>query len=311
MRNTLKPSPDMTRPSQTAPLPATDANAAIAKSRAAVRSARAESGNPAKSRYTVQSLVVGLRVLEALAKGGEPRGVTELARALGTTKWVIFRHLHTLCGQKFVIQDAVTEKYEIGPRFYALKEMVPDRFAWAHKARGEMLRLRQEAEFTVAIAGPLEDDSGVVIIDVKGGMQNVQFMLKVGAVFDYHASAHGKLALAFGDPRLLERVIAQGLPRRARKTITAPDALRREITKVRKRGWAMAPEEADPGMNALTAPFFSSQGKFEGSIGIFGSLDQISDNPPPALVRAVVQAAQRISRRLGNTTLHVADRRIQ
>ncbi len=117
----------MTRPSQAAPLPATDAKAALAKPRAASRPARVASGNPAnsnpansnpaKSRYTVQSLVVGLRVLEALAKGGEPRGVTELARALGTTKWVIFRHLHTLCGQKFVVQDAVTEKYEIGPGF--------------------------------------------------------------------------------------------------------------------------------------------------------------------------------------------------
>lgn len=255
----------------------------------------------ARSRYTVQSLVVGLRVLEALARGGEPRGVTELARDLGTSKWVIFRHLQTLRGEGFAVQDPGTEKYELGPRLYALKDALQDRFPWAHKAREEMIRLRQEVGYTVSVASPLEDRSGVTIIDVLGGTQDVQYTLKFGAIFEFHTSAHGKLVLAFGDPALLERTIARGLTLRTPKTIVSPEALRREVKKVRKQGWAMAPEQADVGMNALTAPIFSGQGRFEGSIGVFGSLEQIGPNPPEPLVRAVVQAARRISQRLGST----------
>ncbi len=266
------------------------------------RTIRGEGGEarPTRSRYTVQSLVVGMRVLEALAKCGEPRGVTELARDLGTSKWVIFRHLQTLRGEGFAVQDPDTEKYELGPRLYALKDALHDRFPWSHKAREEMIRLRQEVGYTVSVASPLEDLSGVTIIDVLGGTQDVLYTLKIGAIFQFHCSAHGKLVLAFGDPGLLERTIARGLSARTSKTIVSPDALRREITRVRKRGWAMAPEEADVGMNALTAPIFSSGGRHEGSIGVFGSLEQIGPNPPPSLVRAVMQSAHRISQRLGS-----------
>lgn len=252
-----------------------------------------------KPRYRVQSLVGGLRILEALAKCGEPRGVTDLAREMGATKWVIFRHLYTLCSEGFVIQDPVTEKYEVGPRLHALREILPSRFAWGHKAYDDMLRLRQEVGFTVAIAAPLEDESGVVVLDVQSGIQNVQHTLKVGAVFDFHAAAHGKLALAFGPQELFDRVTARALRVRTPKTVVSVDALRHEIAKVRKRGWAIAPEESDLGMNALTAPIFSNQRKFVGSIGVFGSLEQVSATPSAALVRAVIQAANRISQRLG------------
>ncbi len=260
--------------------------------------AEARGAHAVNPRYTVQSLVVGLRVLEALAKRGEPRGVTELARDIGASKWVIFRHLQTLRSEGFAVQDPGTDKYELGPRLYALKDALHDRFPWAHKAREEMIRLRQEVGYTVSVASPLEDWSGVAIIDVLGGTQDVQFTLKIGAVFEFHTSAHGKTTLAFGDQALLERTIARGLKPRTPKTIVSPEALRREIKRVRKQGWAMAPEQADLGMNALTAPIFSSQGRFEGSIGVFGSLEQIGPNPPEPLVRAVVQAARRISQRL-------------
>jgi len=253
----------------------------------------------AERRYRVQSLVAGLRVLEALAKCGEPRGVTDLARELGTTKWVTFRHLYTLCSEGFVIQDRATEKYEVGPRLHGLRDFLPNRFAWGHKAFDDMLRLRQEVGLTAVIAAPLEDETGVTVLDVQTGTQNVQHTLKVGAVFEFHASAHGKLALAFGSPQLFDRVTARPLCARTAKTIVSVGALRREIAKVRKRGWAMAPEESDVGMNALTAPIFSNQGTFVGSIGVFGSLQQMSATPGEALVTAVIEAANRISQRLG------------
>jgi DNA-binding IclR family transcriptional regulator len=243
---------------------------------------------------------MGLRILEALAKNGGLRGVTELARDLGTTKWVIFRHLHTLCEQGFATRDPVSEKYEVGRRLHALKDALPSRYGWVHRAREDMLRLRQETQFTVTIAIPLEDRSGVRIIEVQGGNQNqnVMYMMKLGAFYQFHCSAHGKLALAFGDPDLLEATIARGLPRITPKTIVSPEGLRREVKRVRERGWADSFEQAEVNMSALTSPIFSAQGVYEGSIGIFGPSDQIRQEPAPALIRAVMQAAQRVTEQL-------------
>lgn len=276
-----------------------------ATKRAAALAARASLGRPVpgaiKSRYTVQSLAVGLQVLEALVRAGGLVGVTELADALGVSKWVAFRHLQTMCEQGFAVRDSVSEKYEAGRRLSALMDTLPPRFAWIHRAREEMHRLRQEVGLTVALAGILRDQSGVTIIDVHTGNQDVLLTPKLGAFFDFHCAAHGKVALAFGKPELLTRVMEGTLPQRGPNTITDVEALGREIRKVKKRGWADAPEQDESNMNALTAPIFSLGGQYEGSVGIFGSIDQLPSPPPPAYVRAVTAAAERISRRLGAT----------
>lgn len=293
----------MTRESQTATVGASAGNTAIAKSRAGAVLTRPPQRTAVKSRYTVQSLVMGLRILEALAKNNGLKGVTELARDLDTTKWIIFRHLHTLCEQGFVVRDPVTEKYEVGWRLQSLKDALPSRYVWVHRARDDMMRLRQEVGLTVSVATPLEDRSGVIVVDVEAGGRGVLYTLKLGAIFDFHSSAHGKTALAFGDRELLDMVIARGLRKAGPRTIVTPDRLRREIKRIRELGWAHAPEEAEVNMNALVAPVFSGNETYEGSVGIFGPIDKIEREPAPALVRSVVAAAQRISERLGGGQL--------
>jgi DNA-binding IclR family transcriptional regulator len=284
------------QPAQLAPLPLPGKGGRAPGKRAPVAAARPAA---VKSRYTVQSLAIGLHVLETLVRAGGLVGVTELAARLGVSKWVAFRHLQTLCEQGFAVRDASSDKYEVGRRLSALMDMLPPRFAWIHRAREDMHRLRQEVGLTVALAGLLRDERGVTIIDVHTGNQDVLLAPKLGAVFDFHCSAHGKTALAFGKPELLARAIEGALPSRGPKTITNAEALRREIRKVKKRGWADAAEQAESSMNAITAPIFSLNRAYEGSIGIFGSIDQLPPNPPAAYVRAVVAAAARISRRLG------------
>jgi DNA-binding IclR family transcriptional regulator len=93
--------------------------------------------------------------------------------------------------------------------------------------------------------------------------------------------------------------IARGLAHTTPSTIVNSDALRREIKKVRDRGWADSFEQAEMNMTALTAPIFSAQGTYEGSIGIFGPCDVVTSNPSPAIVNSVMQAARRISEQLG------------
>lgn len=282
----------MTRTPQAAPSTASRGRGA------GVAGATAGDAPRAKASYSIQSLVLGLRVLEALIQSGRGKGVTELARELGTTKWRIFRHLHTLCQEGYAAQDEETEKFRVGGRVYALIEALPARFGFVREAREEMVRLRRQCGHTVVIAAPLEDQ-GVIVIDHEIGTHPVQFVLKIGAIFDFHASAHGKVTLAFGPAALLDQVLTKELPRHTQWTITDPDKLRAEVAKIREQGWAAAPEESFPGVNTVVAPILSAGGKFEGSIGIFGSVETIARQPQREDVDAVVQAARQISHRLG------------
>jgi IclR family transcriptional regulator, KDG regulon repressor len=249
------------------------------------------------SRYSVQSLLLGLDVLEALAFAAADRGVTELASQLGTTKWRIFRHLHSLTEAGYVNKDPTTSRFRIGRRTYSLIEALPHRFNFAREARAEMSVLRDKTSHSVVLAAAV-DDTGVVVVDAIEGKHAVQFNLKVGAIFDLHASAHGKAALAFGPSEWLERVIARGLPRHTECTITDPRLLRREIERIRNQGWASAFEESFRGVNTVVAPIFSAR-NYVGTIAIFGSIEAIPRNPNPKDVEAVKTAAQHISQKLG------------
>lgn len=255
---------------------------------------------PAARRYDIQSLTVGLSVIEALVRSGAPRGVTDLAQELGMTKGTLFRYLNTLTAGGYVVRDSNTKRYAIGSRLYQLKRQLPDRFPFSSQAHDEMLRLRQETQHTVVLTGHASED-GIATIDIMNGMQEVQFMLRVGSILDLHASAHGKIALAFSPPELLERTLAQRLRRHTAKTLVEKASLIAEVQRVRENGWATAPEESFLGVNAIAAPIFSAGGTFEGGLGLFATLEQIPSEPPPKLIRQVVESAGRLSQRIGFT----------
>jgi DNA-binding IclR family transcriptional regulator len=70
----------------------------------------------------------------------------------------------------------------------------------------------------------------------------------------FHCGASGKALLAFGDPAVLERVVAEPLQRRTAWTITDPGRLRAEVTHVREQGYAIERQEVVAGYGAVSAP---------------------------------------------------------
>src|SRR5437879_8921887 len=61
------------------------------------------------------------RVLRALAEGGRPQGISELARALKVSKGTLRDILLTLDAHGFVIRDADT-RFRLGPQLRALAD---------------------------------------------------------------------------------------------------------------------------------------------------------------------------------------------
>ena len=78
-----------------------------------------------------------------------------------------------------------------------------------------------------------------------------------GASLPAHATAVGKVLLAFSPTRITDRLIAKGLPEFTRNTITAPDRLRHNLASIRRVGMAVSAGELESGTNAVAMPVFS------------------------------------------------------
>jgi DNA-binding IclR family transcriptional regulator len=256
-----------------------------------MRDERAEGGGG------LQSVEQSFAILEAMAEHGAPIGVSELARRLACPKPRVFRHLRTLVGLGYVEQEAATEKYRLSLRLYRLGQIVADGVELLAEARPLIARLRDDLDMTVSIS--TVEANGIRVHEILRPRTHFQISTRPGALLALHASAQGKLAMAFGEPDVIERVLAGPLEAWTPKTITDPERLRAEVLRARELSWAVAPEETLIGVNALAAPIFDGNGRLAGTLAIVGSLQFIPAEPPQDLIDPVAACAREISRRLG------------
>ena len=244
-----------------------------------------------------ETVDLSLRLLERLASSRETIGVSDLAREFAASKATVYRHLQTLLRHGFVRQESTTMRYAAGIKLFILGERLRERFDFLPIAREDMARLRDETGQPATLSALIENQ--VVVLEVLQGNSVVNFGTQAGTVLDLHASAHGKVALAFGPESLIERCLGKGLKAWTPQTICSPGALERAIAHVRSHGWATAPNQVLPGVNGLAAPVFNHAGDYVGAVAIAGSIQYIPASPPPEQIRAVTQTAARISRKLG------------
>ncbi len=234
-----------------------------------------------------ETVDLSLRLLEFLARSPEPMGVSDLARQFQASKATI----------GFVRQETTTMRYTAGIKLFILGERLRERFDVLPVARSEMVRLRDETGHAVALSALVDEQ--VVILDLIQGHSFVNFGTPPGFVHDLHASAHGKVALAFGPEDLLRRCLSRPLKPWTPQTICTRTALERAVAQVKSRGWATAPNQVLQGINGLAAPVFNHTGSYVGAIAIAATVQAIPGSPSAELIKAVRRAAAQISRNLG------------
>ena len=245
----------------------------------------------------IQAVVTTLDIIEHMAETHAPIGVSELALAIGMPKPRIYRHLQTLVSRGFVTQQAAGDKYGLTLRLHHIGRAIAEQSEFQVEARNVMPALRERVGQSVAI-GQIEN-GGVRVVDILPHRSAVEISSRPGTLLDFHSTAQGKVALAFGPPALWQRLRRAPLRKSTDATITDLERLKIEIERVRKRGWAVAPGEILSGINALAAPIFDSGGALAGTISILGSVQHLAPRPAPGLIAAVQEAAADFSRRLG------------
>lgn len=245
----------------------------------------------------VQAVVFALDTLEYIAQHQASVGVTELARAFGTTKSRMYRHLQTLMTAGYLVQETHTERYRVSARLVALGQAVSEGFEFARAARDIARELRDKLGHAVVLSQT--EAGGIRIVLLIPSRSSVEIAVKPGSVLSFHASAQGKIALAFDDPALLQTVLSGESEMKTVYTIGDPGRLKAEIELTQKRGWATAPNEAVIGLNALAAPVFDALGHYAGAIAIVDSIQFIPENPSIEQVREITEAAAQVSRNLG------------
>jgi len=246
---------------------------------------------------SIQAVTIALQILEHLAVQGGDTGVTAIAVAVGVSKSRAHRHLRTLMEQDYVVQAAGSDKYRVGSRLVTLGRAVAEHFDLVSVARPVMRELRDALGHPVVVSQV--DQEGARVLATIMGTAPIEISVREGSVLSFHGSAQGKVALAWGDGAVRERIFGSRLGMHTPSTIVSPSALRAEIARIKARGWATAPSETLAGVNALAAPLFDGSASCVGAIAIIDSIQYVEPEPSQEQIRHVAGAAARISRALG------------
>lgn len=252
-----------------------------------------------RSKAATGTVDLSLFLLEHLVASHKPVGISDMARAFHSTKPTIYRHIQALVKHGFARQDKETSRYEAGIKLLVLGESLRERFNIVALARSDMLMLRQATGQAVSLSTLRTDE--VITLELLQGHTVVDFGIKPGTRMDLHATAHGKIALAFGSAELLDGLTQATLRSWTPDTVTSLCALTKTVALIRQQGWATAANEIVPGVNALAAPIFDHRDAYTGAVAIVGSTHIIEATPRADLIDLVTSAAQKISRALGST----------
>ena len=245
----------------------------------------------------IQSVSTSLRILESMAGSGKPVGISELARAINSTKPKVFRHLQTLKREGYVLQDPLNQKYLLTLKLFHLGQTISESFDFLTEVRRILPMLIDKIQQTVTV-GQI-DNNGIRILDIFRYPSDIEITSPPGTLLGFNSSAQGKLALAFGPNWVWQKIETEGLKRVNDHTITSIEDLRKEAKIIRQQGWADAPEQTLIGVNAIAAPVFSKTDDLAGMITVVGSVQSLKPKVDKSLLNSLLAAAGQISSRLG------------
>jgi len=187
--------------------------------------------------------------------------------------------------------ERIHNEYVIGQRLWKLGLLAPIRQNIAEIAAPHM----QDVLFVthnVVNLFVLEHSKVLLLERISGTKVGTPFR-KVGDPLPLHASAAGKVMLAFSGQNLLRQAI-EDMSSLTQYTITSPTTLQTEIAEVKKSGYATSNQEAGLDNYAVAVPVLDARGYAVAALGVV-------HQKPPAIgsVVPVLRIASRgIARRL-------------
>ncbi len=248
-------------------------------------------GNPTRA------VTRALDILLCFSQEQAELSLTQISTRLGLNKSTVHRLLATLQAERFIQRDPVTSTYRLGTRLLELAALVSSQSDLPRRARPHLNRLVQEYRETADLA-ILEGDS-MVYLEVVQSPQPVRLAVRPGRRLSLHSTASGKVFLAHLPEEQARRLVAADLARYTERTLTDEGALWRDLQLARQRGFAIAMEEQEEGINAVAAPVLDRSGHPMAVIALAGPAFRLPLERLLQIAPAVRAAADAIAAEVG------------
>ncbi len=264
----------------------------------------AEENGTKTAKYNIPILTKGMELLELLAASPQGLTIQEMVKRMKHSKTSVYRMVCSLEEMGYLRKEESTGRFFHTRKLLRLGLATMGMAAITEYAYEPMRRLRDAVKETVVL-GILEGNR-VVIMEQVLGSHHFSFMVKPGMEVCLHASAPGKVLLAYLDPAeragMLDQIAYTAFNPR---TITSREALEVELDRTRVKCFGLDRGEELAGVHCIGAPVFNSEGKVVAAIWITGPSERLAEEYLDEYGAAVRAHADMISRKMGYDTLKI------
>ncbi|HBR33261.1 MAG TPA: IclR family transcriptional regulator [Firmicutes bacterium] len=238
-------------------------------------------------------------IIEYLANQQEPVKLRDIAHDLNMNPSTTLRFISSLENLGYVIQNSSTLKYALTMKICSIAHKVVLNNNIRELASPFLKSLSRIYGESSCIA--IEHEMQVVYIDTQEGPdQMLTTMKRIGNVAPMHCTGVGKLLLLnYNNADLTRYVAIKGLPKLTENTITTLPALKEELQKINKQGYAFDNEECEIGARCIAVPIRDYTTRVVAAMSVMGPIFRMDDNKIFENLPYLLDASVQLSKSLG------------
>ena len=247
--------------------------------------------------YKVQALDRAFAVLDLLGESDTPLGLAQVASALQLHKSTAHRFLMVL-ERHHMVERTSSGKFRLGLRLFDFGNKAIEQYDLRDRAQPHLRRLVAETEETAHLC--ILEQSRVIYIDKIEPARSVRMITRIGASNPVHCTSVGKAILAFlPEERIADVIKRTRFERFTHRTIASAEALRAEIEKTKRRGYAVDDEELEDGLRCIAVPVLDAQRQPVAAVSISGPSFRVTAQKLPSIANHLLQCVRGISADMG------------
>jgi IclR family pca regulon transcriptional regulator len=213
----------------------------------------------------VQSLSRGLAVIGAFDADHRQMSLSEVAARTGLSRAAVRRFLHTLVELGFMKLEG--RSFALTPKILSLGTAYLSSAGLPEVAQPHLEVL--SAALGESTSAAILDGPDIVYVARVATRRIMTVGISLGTRFPAYATSMGRVLLAGLTPLDLDTYLAAtDLIPLTPRTLTSELALRRELVKVARQGWAVVDQELEIGLRSLAVPITDAGGRTVAAINV-------------------------------------------